>query len=284
MLAAIRASDHKKVFGQFIPKNSDEKYYCPECASSLIHHKSLSGVKVGHFKHRAGVSDCCYAGESMEHLLIKSQILNYLRESYGNALKFIEPEYRDLAADLRPDIFLITKKNCQIAIEVQVSPINIDELTRRMKAYTRVKTHMLWILPFESERFFQDRPEYGWTHESGQYIKHLHTETVKTIRLSEAEVFLYWASFKKLFFWDISAHDPGFIVCNLAESYTPGRDVLIDGEQKKYFGRKNSMIKLINALKKDVGFNDFYPTYVRAFRSRIRPYPIPARLMLLHKQ
>lgn len=282
MLTAIRASDQKLVSGQSIRKQADEKYYCPECGAEVIHHKSAAGIVIGHFKHRTGTTGCSLAGESLVHLQTKAQILEYLRREHDNAFTLLEAEYRSLGPELRPDIFLVTNRGTRIAIEVQVSEITVDEMTRRFKAYSQLRVYLLWVLPFEAERFSVKREEYGWIHGQGQYIRKIHQESARELRLNEAEVFLYWAGFKKLIFWDTSTpFDSGFIVCHLQECFSSPREVLVGGEMQKWNASKLSMIKNIELLEMNVAFRAFSPARIKAFRSRTRPYPIPARLMML---
>jgi competence CoiA-like predicted nuclease len=118
MLTAIRASDQKLVSGQSIRKQADEKYYCPECGAEVIHHKSLAGVVIGHFKHRSGAIECSLSGESLLHLQTKAQILEYLRREHKNDFRLLEAEYRGLGPDLRPDIFVLTRKGTRIALSL----------------------------------------------------------------------------------------------------------------------------------------------------------------------
>lgn len=285
MLTAIRASDQKLVAGQSIRKRTEEKYYCPECGAEVIHHKSAAGVVIGHFKHRSGTTGCSLAGESLLHLQTKAQILEYLRREHGNAFRLLEAEYRGLGPELRPDIFLLTQKGTRIAIEVQVSDITVDEMTRRFKAYSQLRIYLLWVLPFEAERFSVNREEYGWTHGQGKYIRKTHQETARQLRLTEAEVFLYWAGFKRLVFWDSSTpFDSGFILCHLQECFSSPREVMVEGEIKKWNASKLSMVKNIDLLEMNIPFRAFTPSRIRAFRSKMRPYPIPARLMMLPRE
>lgn len=281
MLSAIRKSDQKKVTGRFIQKRAGEQYFCPECGSEVIHHRSASGIVIGHFKHRAGSPYCAYEGESPLHMAIKAQLKDHISDNYPAGISFIEEEYRGLGGSLRPDVFLKTRRGKSIAFEVQVSPITIDEITRRTREYLKKGVHMFWLLPWDASRFYEERPEFGWTHENGQYIKRVHKEPSGTLRLTEHEVFLYWSGFKNLVFWD--TEEPGFILCSLDESYSNEREFMLEGEERKHKGIKQSMVKRLVEIRRDVPFTGFNPTYVKAFRSRTRPYPIPPRLVMLFR-
>lgn len=282
MLQAIRKSDNRLVIGHLIRKRSEESYFCPECGEEVIHARSLSGVRVGHFRHKAGSTACAFAGEGPEHERIKAEIYLYLLEKYPAAFELIEPEYRSLSPEVRPDIYLVTRKGTRIAIEVQVSAMHVDEIARRTLEYSKLKVHLLWVLPFPRERMMLEREEYGWTHGTGQYVRSVHQERASFIRLSEHEVFLYWAYFKKLVFWPEQETDqPGFILAQLDEAYSSAREMMIEGEHKKFRENRNSMVKYIRSLEYGLAFDAFRPTYARAFRSKMRPYPIPARLIML---
>ncbi|MBE0641643.1 MAG: hypothetical protein IH599_06370 [Bacteroidales bacterium] len=281
MLKAIRKSDASLVSGHLIRKRTAEVYLCPECGEEVIHARSLSGVRIGHFRHKAGSLACQFAGEGPEHERIKAEIYLYLQERYPAAFDVLEPEYRQLSPDLRPDLFLVTRKGTRIAIEIQVSSIRVDEMVRRMKEYTRLQVYMMWVLPFPGDRLILEKEELGWTHGIGHYVRSIHNETAHVLRLSEQEVFLYWAYFKKLIFWPgPGAADKGFILARLEEAYSGGREMLIEGEHRKYQESKSSMIKYIRSLEYGLAFDAFRPGFARAFRSRMRPYPIPARLIL----
>ena len=67
----------------------------------------------------------------------------------------------------------------------------------------------------------------------------------------------------------------------LDEAYSPGREMLINGEHQKYNASRNSMMKRILRLEHGIRFDAFRPTYARAFRSLMRPYPIPGRYLLM---
>ena len=58
MLVAIRKSDNLKVIGEKIEKDNKAFYYCECCKKEVIHHKSESRIKIGHFKHKIGQSNC----------------------------------------------------------------------------------------------------------------------------------------------------------------------------------------------------------------------------------
>jgi|SRR5690554_651893 len=163
MLSAIRNSDSKKVIGQMIDKNADESYYCERCHEKLIHHKSKSGIRIGHFKHNRE-SDCSnYKPMSYEHLETQFQIFKYISENY-KAVENIETE-KWLGNNLiRADVFLETKKGTKIGIEVQSSSISFDEISRRTELYVINNIYVFWVLLYDDSRFIDvdEEDEYNF--------------------------------------------------------------------------------------------------------------------------
>ncbi len=120
-------------------------FHCPECEEELI--LKQGRVKIAHFSHLP-YSECTYAGEpeSQEHINAKLEIYEALKS---------EPEVSKLQVErylkeVRPDISFYFE-NRYIAIEVQISPLSLDELIRRTTAYTQKNIYVLWtpILPMD---------------------------------------------------------------------------------------------------------------------------------------
>ena len=110
-------------------------------------------VKLAHFAHLP-YSECTYAGEpeSQQHINTKLEIYEALKSEPGVSKLQVERYLKEV----RPDMSF-SFENRYIAIEVQISPLSLDELIRRTTAYTQKNIYVLWtpILPMDmfSERY-----------------------------------------------------------------------------------------------------------------------------------
>lgn len=267
MLTAIRKSDNKKVIGNHIPKDKTEEYYCEYCEKNVIHHKSESKIRCGHFKHNVGESDCPNQSKETEyHLKTKIDIYNYINNGWGDKLTCIELEKWICNKTIRPDIYIETRKN-KIAIEVQATILTVSEIKRRTEKYKKHGINVLWILPFEGSRIFDI---YKLDDEFG--IRYDYAEKVK---LKEMEIFLYWAYFKRLIYWDLKHEYSDSFICVGFEAYK-SEDVSFkrDGEDE---GRTFKTTKTVDWIKVDLEFTDFEPKYAKEFKAPFRDYVIPER-------
>lgn len=199
MLTAIRESDKKTVVGVWIDKNNAESYRCGYCQKFVVHHKSDSGEKIGHFKHKAGESHCPnQIGETEEHIRTKLDIYEYIKDGWGDRLRLIELEKWICNNTIRPDVYLETNKN-KIAIEVQATALTVDEIKRRTIKYFNNGIAVLWVMPYYHNRFMEfkyqaegyneETCDFGWSNRP-------------SVKLKSMELFLHWAYFKNLIFWE----------------------------------------------------------------------------------
>lgn len=278
MLTAIRTSDKQKVVGDFIDKNSNETYCCEYCENNVIHHKSNSKIKIGHFKHKSEQSFCPNQRETIVHLQTKLQIFNFIKSKWGDKLHLIELEKWICNKTIRPDIYIETKKQTKIAIEVQASVLTVFEIKRRTEKYFDEGIYVLWILPFDYFRFFEYKPKSDWKEDGSWGIIESGYALADKIRLKEYEIFIYWSYFKKIILWDLTQkHSQGFIVAFFEEYTTESVEFRQDGEEHYYDGRKTKVMKVPERIKYDVPFDNFKPTYARFFESNYRNYDIPER-------
>lgn len=278
MLTAIRISDKKKVIGDFIEKDVFANYFCEYCDNDVVHHKSNSKIKVGHFKHKSGQSFCPNQGEKIEHIQSKLQIFKYIQTKWGKSLILIEIEKWICNKTIRPDIYIETKKQTKIAIEVQASILTVSEIKRRTEKYYKEGIYVLWILPFDYSRFYEYKSISGW-REDGKW-GHIDSgyDLVDKIRLKEYEMFIYWAYFKRITLWDINQkYSEGFIIAFLNEYKTDSVEFNRDGEEHCYEGKKSKVMKTLERIKLNVPFDQFKPTFGRLFDSNYRDYNIPPR-------
>jgi len=178
MLTAYHPQSSKKVFAAE-ESSSSGPFFCPACGSELRIKKGLK--RIHHFAHLPE-RICVYKGESQLHLRIKKQIYYSLLQELGTNVKDVYLE--KMMATIRPDVLVEGfKKN--IGIEIQVTPLTPAELIRRTVAYYQQKIHVLWVLPFSTQRFF--------AADDGEF---------QAIRLKEFELMLYYMNYKSLIFWD----------------------------------------------------------------------------------
>lgn len=142
----LSAYDKENGYVLAMEAHKDEgPFHCPECEEELI--LKQGRVKIAHFAHLPN-SDCSYAGEpeSTEHSSVKLEIYEALRSQPGVSKLQVERYLKEV----RPDISFYFE-NTYIAIEVQISPLSLDELIRRTTAYTQKNIYVLWtpILPFD---------------------------------------------------------------------------------------------------------------------------------------
>lgn len=128
-------------------QQEDGPFLCPGCRQSVILKKGY--INVHHFAHKPG-AECPYSdyhqGESLQHLGTKKAIYdalkNHPRVSHLQLERYLGP--------VRPDISFYLG-DTPVAIEMQISPIAPDAMSRRTREYTRRGIALLWIFPFDEE-------------------------------------------------------------------------------------------------------------------------------------
>lgn len=105
-------------------------YYCPECKDPI---RKRQGQNRAHFYHYQG-SLCKWAGVSWFHL--KTQL--ELSARFGG---FLEKRFSSI--DRIADLFIPSKA---LVIEVQYSPISLNEVLKRNWDYAQIGLSTLWIL------------------------------------------------------------------------------------------------------------------------------------------
>jgi len=150
----------------------DGPFLCPGCRHEVILKKGY--INIHHFAHKPGV-DCPYSdyhqGESPQHLGAKKAIYdalhNHPRVSRLQLERYLGP--------VRPDISFFLGET-PVAIEMQISPITPDIVSRRTREYTRRGIALLWIFPFNEEAVRDGR---GCSVRSWErYIHNLYQGTV----------------------------------------------------------------------------------------------------------
>jgi competence protein CoiA len=137
-------------------QKDDGPFFCPECEGELI--LKQGRVKRAHFAHLPD-ADCAYAGEpeSAEHIEAKLEIYEALRSQPGVEKVQVERYLKEV----RPDISFYFEGS-YVAIEVQISPLTLDELIRRTSAYTRKNIYVLWTPIFSLDMFGERYAPKEW--------------------------------------------------------------------------------------------------------------------------
>lgn len=148
MLCAIRVEDRAKLDASCTNK-SDGPFACPKCQEDVIIRKG--NIKIHHFSHLP-FSTCGYGvGESEAHRRCKRAIYDAL--STIGKVSYCELE-RDLGTVI-PDIYAVID-GTSVAIEIQLSNLSVNEITRRTRHYNNLNIHVLW-LPLASVRLDTER-------------------------------------------------------------------------------------------------------------------------------
>jgi len=281
MLTAIRISDNKKVIGCNIEKDKQSEYLCDYCKKKVIHHKSDTNIRTGHFKHKTGESDCPNQTRETEyHLKTKLDIFTYISENWGDKLKLVELEKWICKNSIRPDIYIETKSN-KIAIEVQATILTVSEIKRRTINYFKNDISVLWVLPYEHNRIWEQKViRIGYGNNKNEYAPGLSDK----VKMKEMEIFLYWAYLKKLIFWDLThEYSNSFICVGFDEYKSDDIEFRRDGEEHYYSGKTAKTLKKVDWYLENIDFDEFRPKYIKEFSAPFRDYQIPERKLFTYE-
>jgi competence CoiA-like predicted nuclease len=279
MLTAIRNTDNINVIGDFIEKNKSESYRCSYCANNVIHHKSDSREKIGHFKHKSGESHCPnQVKETEEHIRTKLDIYEYIKDGWGSKLKILEVEKWICENTIRPDVYIETSRN-KIAIEVQATALTVDEIKRRTSRYYKNGIAVLWIMPYyfhrfneykyQAEGYNEDECDYGWSY-------------MPNVKLKSMELFLHWAYFKNLYFWEYErVNSNGFIQIQLEKCVAEDVEFRRDGEDHYFYGKTAKTVKIIRSIRYNIAFDEFSVTVAKEYDVPQSSYSVPARRLFI---
>ena len=281
MLTAIRKSDHKKVIGYETEKDNTQTYICDYCENEVIHHRSKSQVKIGHFKHKAYSNCANNQSESEEHVLTKKDIRDYLLENYSKAFKIVELEKWICNKSIRPDVYIETKKGTKIAIEVQASQLTIDQLINRTKKYHQNNIYVMWVLIWTNSKVSNTDYIYRkcyLSYDCDNNCDH-------SIKLTEMELLIHWMNFKNLIYWDhMHEYYNGFYVVELDKFVGESSEYYSsEGEHQYFDGRVAKNKKIILDLN-FVSFKNFVPKSIPEFKISNKSYSIPERKQMTLKK
>lgn len=142
MLTAVDSKGDRVVGWEAEKENA---YCCPSCEEQLILRQGE--IKVHHFAHVAE-SNCQYGvPESELHLWMKKFLYQeFLRSSFYKEVK-LECRIGDHIADLH----LVNMRNQEIAVECQVSGLDIPLFRRKTAYYSYRGIYTLWLFSGNSE-------------------------------------------------------------------------------------------------------------------------------------
>jgi hypothetical protein len=115
-----------------------QAFKCPGCQADVI--LKAGSIKIAHFAHKPGSPVCAYSvGETVAHLTAKKLFCEAARERGLRA----ELEYP--VGDQRADVAIWAPNGKMLVIEIQHTPIDVDELKRRILGYRRKGISHIWV-------------------------------------------------------------------------------------------------------------------------------------------
>jgi competence protein CoiA len=163
MLVALNTNNERCLSAETEKNNAP--FHCPECGSEVILKKGTQ--KVHHYAHKPPTSCVHGKGEGELHYRVKLEIYQALK-NHPNCEKCeierrLEPNSKKGWSGLRPDISLKIRET-HVAIEIQDSQIDEQEILKRMKSYEARNIYLVWVFP-------QNEPnkiERNWTEIQGK--------------------------------------------------------------------------------------------------------------------
>lgn len=241
----------------------ENNYKCEKCKSTVFLRKGL--VRVAHFSHPAG-SMCDNMGETQLHLTIKKDMFNSIATNLKGRVKNLELE--KYLGTVRPDIYIEGKRH-NIAIEIQASALTPAQILFRTEKYYQLGVYVLWVLPFEQDRFFKAN-KYG-------------TRDWLSVKLREYERILMYMYYKTVVFWDIShIESEGFIAVEFGDEWTSATEFYdVDYGEERYFEpRKLKTIKIPQRIKLNLVLSDFKLSFAKEFPMPMADYTLPKRYIV----
>lgn len=147
-------------------EKTDGPFECPGCHWPAILKAGM--FKVAHFAHEPG-ADCPYAayqrGESPEHLGAKKDLFTALSGCEG----VTDIKLERYLGPVRPDVSF-RLHGVPVAIEMQISNIDVHTIIRRTKEYSRRGIYLLWLSRWSDVVEMEDGKLYSNSHAWERYI------------------------------------------------------------------------------------------------------------------
>lgn len=178
-------NEHGSVIASAVSK-SDGPFFCIGCGARTM--LKQGGIRIPHFSHYPD-EGCGYgAGETELHREAKLAIYNALKSC--SSVQDLELE-RPMGA-VRPDIYYYDKGvEAEIAIEVQVSSLQPEEIQDRTEEYAEQGIYVLWVSPMNGKLVNGERYSPGhwerYIHEMylGQVLYWTNDDTVRQVKFDE---------------------------------------------------------------------------------------------------
>lgn len=163
MLCALIKNNTTKVVAWEVAKQ-DGPFECPECRDVVIVRKG--SIRVHHFSHKPPVT-CAYGtGEKEIHRQCKKTIFDILSTAPKTKNFEMERSLKTVRPDLSGRI-----NGVPIAIEVQISNLDISTVVKRTAEYTRRGIALLWLAQWTDSLYearYSPRLWERWLH--GAYM------------------------------------------------------------------------------------------------------------------
>lgn len=113
---------------------------CPECGGQV--HARLSKLDTRHLYHRTKPPSCSLANESLEHHLLKLELVTSARAAGFRA----ELEVAAPTGEWRADVMVFRPDGTRLmALEAQLSPITVEDIAARTGLYERDGVQVCWF-------------------------------------------------------------------------------------------------------------------------------------------
>lgn len=275
MLTAYDQSNHK-IYAQHASKS--ESYFCPICKEQLVLKQGTS--KIAHFAHQHRHNHPKHLSESIEHQRYKLQLYQQsVSAGYTPELEVYLPEIQQI-----PDLLVE-----QLAIEIQLSPISVDDLQQRTQGLQKLGYRVIWVTrlpPFKKELYHLTQLHQACINLRYTHLICIHPHTFQLIQLSH----LMPVTSKQFYAKRISTS----ITACVEETFTPVFDhqvisQLTQTQMRMYLmqcRRKNSVLQPTLSMMYQLRLTDQQVFKLTGFifpeQIYIRTHPIEWQLQILY--
>lgn len=164
-----------------------QQWRCKFCHHEMT--PKMGPVRTWHFGHAPDATDCPFERESEpespHHQLLKRTSAEALARHFAAQTPQVEYEVRLPQAGRIADALLTLADGSRVAVEAQLSPITLEELMVRTRAYHQAEIEVVWV-------FLEERLKAGglwaelrrWLLEEGCLVLSARSEVVtKTLNL-----------------------------------------------------------------------------------------------------
>ena len=145
----------------------DGPFVCPGCFGEVILKKGK--IKEHHYAHKPPFN-CIYGtGESQLHYRCKREIF----EALSAHPRCSECEVEKRLEGVRPDVYAKIDSN-EIAIEVQKTNIDLDDISKKSVIYSELGIYVLWLVPNDSPKLSWHDGEEEWVCRPKEWEKYFH--------------------------------------------------------------------------------------------------------------